>query len=184
MPFQPGETSEVAAVEVLLIGGRAGVGKSTAGWEVSRQLQAAGVAHCYIEGDNLDQVFPAPPGDPVREKISEANLRALWANYRALGHSRLVYTNTAAVLSADWMTRALGDGATFVGALLTAGDQTTAQRLGVREIGSGLGWHVERSRRAAAWLEANAPAWVTRVPTDGATAVEVAHRLIGLTGWA
>ena len=37
--------------EVLLIGGRSGVGKSTLGWEVSRQLQEAGAAHCHIEGD-------------------------------------------------------------------------------------------------------------------------------------
>jgi hypothetical protein len=170
-------------VEVLLIGGRSGVGKSTAGWEVSRQLQAASVPHCYIEGDTLDQVFPAPPGDPVREKISEANLRALWVNYRALGHRRLVYTNTAAVLSDDWMARALGGDVRFIGALLTAGDDTTAQRLGMREIGGGLEWHLKRSRLAAAWLEREAPAWVTRVATDEATPAEIAARLIGLTGW-
>ena len=169
---------------MLLIGGRSGVGKSTAGWEVSRQLQAADVAHCYIEGDNLDQVFPAPPGDPVREKISEANLRALWANYRALGHSRLVYTNTAAVLSADWMTRAMGDDVRFIGALLTASDETAAGRLGLREIGGGLDWHVERSRRAAAWLEREAPAWVVRIATDDLAAETIAQQLIGLTGWA
>jgi hypothetical protein len=171
-------------VEVLLIGGRSGVGKSTAGWEVSRRLQAAKVAHCFIEGDNLDQVYPAPPGDPVREHISEANLRAVWANYRALGHRRLVYTNTAAVLSEPWMSRAMGEGVTFIGALLTASDQTALQRLRTREIGGGLDWHVERSRRAAAWLEENAPAWVVRIPTDGATAADVAGRLLALTNWA
>jgi hypothetical protein len=170
-------------VEVLLIGGRSGVGKSTVGWEVSRQLQAAAVPHCFIEGDNLDQVFPAPPDDPVRERISEANLRAMWTNYRALGHCRLVYTNTAAVLSEDWMTRALGQSVKFVGALLTADDATAIHRLGLRETGGGLAWHIERSRRAAIWLEKSAPPWVTRIATAGRTVSDIAQQLIGLTSW-
>ena len=150
---------------------------------MSRLLQAAEVAHCFIEGDNLDQVFPAPPDDPVRERISEANLRAVWANYRALGQTRLVYTNTAAVLSKPWMNRALGGGARFIGALLTASDATAAERLAKREVGGGLGWHIERSRIAADWLERSAPSWVTRVSTDGVSAVELAQRLVALTGW-
>lgn len=170
-------------VEVLLIGGRSGVGKSTLGWEVSRQLQAAQAPHCYIEGDNLDQIFPAPDGDPVREQISEANLAAVWANYRALGQWRLVYTNTAAVISAPWMTRALGGDVTFVGVLLTARDDTAVARLGAREIGGGLDWHVTRSRRAARWLEAEAPGWVVRVATDGRDVADIAIEVIGLTGW-
>ncbi|HEY1427489.1 MAG TPA: hypothetical protein VGF50_12520 [Caulobacteraceae bacterium] len=119
----------------------------------------------------------------MREKISEANLRAVWGNYRALGHRRLVYTNTAAVLSAPWMTRAMGEGVRFIGALLTATDATAAARLGAREIGGGLDWHVQRSRRAAAWLEREAPAWVTRMATDGVAVETIAERLIGLTGW-
>ncbi len=169
--------------EVLLIGGRSGVGKSTLGWEVSRQLQEARASHCYIEGDNLDQVFPAPAGDPVREKISEANLAAIWTNYRALGHDRLVYTNTAAVISAPWMARALRGQVRFVGVLLTADDDTAASRLSAREIGGGLSWHLDRSRRAALWLEAEAPQWVARVPTDRRQVTDIAAEVIGLTGW-
>lgn len=38
-----------ADVEVLLIGGRSGVGKSTVGWEASRQLQQSGLPHRFIE---------------------------------------------------------------------------------------------------------------------------------------
>ena len=170
-------------VEVLLIGGRSGVGKSTLGCEVSRQLREAGAPHCYIEGDNLDQVFPAPVGDPVREQISEANLAAIWTNYRALGHNRLVYTNTAAVISAPWMTRALGGRVRFVGVLLTAEDDTAAGRLAAREIGGGLTWHLDRGRRAALWLETQAPQWVARVPTDRRRIAEIALEVIGLTGW-
>ncbi|HEV7183869.1 MAG TPA: adenylyl-sulfate kinase [Leifsonia sp.] len=44
--------------EVLLIGGRSGVGKSTIALEVSHLLAEAGVQHAVIEGDNLD--LPSP----------------------------------------------------------------------------------------------------------------------------
>ena len=47
-----------AGYEALLIGGRSGVGKSTVAWEASAQLQECSVAHCFIEGDFLDQAFP------------------------------------------------------------------------------------------------------------------------------
>lgn len=76
--------------EVLLIGGRAGVGKSTVGLEVSDQLRVAEVPHAIVEGDFMEQVHPAPEGDPRRAGITERNFTAVWGNYAALGHRRLV----------------------------------------------------------------------------------------------
>lgn len=84
--------------EVLLIGGRSGVGNSTAGWEVSELLRRRGTAHCYMEGDLLDQIHPAPEGDPDRAGITERNLASVWANHTAPGQRRLVYTNTVSIL--------------------------------------------------------------------------------------
>ncbi|RRR98768.1 hypothetical protein EIW28_17545 [Glycomyces terrestris] len=170
--------------EVLLIGGRSGVGKTTAAWEVSARLQDRGVAHAFIEGDFLDQVHPAPPGDPNRTLITARNLAAVWGNYRELGHTRLVYCNTVAVLEADMITAAMGGGVTPIGALLTARDDTAGQRLRGREIGSALDAHLERSARMAGHLDEHAPDWVHRVPTDGRTAAEVADAVVRLTGWA
>ena len=47
-------------MQLLLITGPAGVGKSTLSWEMSAQLAAAQVAHAVIETDELDRVFPRP----------------------------------------------------------------------------------------------------------------------------
>lgn len=69
------------------------------GWEVSDRLRAAGIAHAIVEGDCLGQVHPAPAGDPHCSAITEANLTAMWRNFAALGHHRLVCTNTVSVLS-------------------------------------------------------------------------------------
>lgn len=169
--------------EVLLIGGRSGVGKSTAGWEVSAQLQVAGVAHALVEGDNLDQIFPAPAGDLDRSAITEANLAALWRNYAALGCRRLIYTNTVAILDAELIARALGGEARFTPVLLTADDATARQRLSGREVGSQLEAHVVRSNKMALHLEAVTPTAVNRINTDGRAAVDIAREIIAVTGW-
>jgi hypothetical protein len=129
--------------QALLLGGRAGAGKTTTGWEISAQLQAARIAHCLIEGDNLDQAFPAPPGDPARTRLTEANLAAMWRNYAALGYRRLIYTNTVSVLEPDMITRAMGGTVHVTAVLLTASDTTVAGRLaaGRSAASSARTWH-------------------------------------------
>ncbi|QUX29387.1 hypothetical protein KGD83_01955 [Nocardiopsis akebiae] len=169
---------------LLLIGGGSGTGKTTVGWEVSVILQRHGIAHCVLEGDYMDQVHPAPPGDPHRGGITERNVAAVWANYAALGHRRLVYTNTVSVLEEDMLRRAMGGGDIVVTRiLLTAGEATVRARLAVRETGSQLLPHVERGLRAAARLDAEAPAGTVRVATDGRTVEEVAARVVAAADW-
>ena len=172
------------ACEALLIGGRAGVGKTTVGWEICVQLQAAGIAHCLIEGDNLDQAFPAPADDPARTKMTEANLAAIWRNYAALGYRRLIYTNTVSVLEPDMIARAMGGTPRIVAVLLTADEATARQRLGIREIGSQLDAHITRSSAMAQRLEAVAPPWVARVPTDDRSVADIARDVIAVTSWS
>jgi hypothetical protein len=168
----------------LLIGGRAGVGKSTLGWEVSAQLQDLQVAHAHVEGDNLDQIFPAPEGDPSRSGITEANLAALWRNYTAAGCRRLIYTNTVSVLEPDLIARAMGGEPRLTLVLLTAEESTARQRLAGREIGSRFEPHVARSAKMAVYLEDTAPASVLRIRTDGRTVTETAREVIAATGCA
>ncbi|WP_285729136.1 hypothetical protein [Nocardiopsis sp. ATB16-24] len=171
-------------LKLLLIGGGSGTGKTTVGWEVSEVLKRRTLAHCVLEGDFMDQVHPAPPGDPDRSGITERNVAAVWSNYAALGHRRLVHTNTVGVLEEHMLRRAMGGGDIAVTrVLLTANEPTVRERLAVRETGSQLFSHIERSLRAAALLEAEAPAGTVRVATDGLTVEEVATRVVAATGW-
>ncbi|GAB7190740.1 hypothetical protein NUM3379_14470 [Kineococcus sp. NUM-3379] len=170
-------------MQVLLVGGRAGVGKTSTAYEVSARLRALGVAHCHVEGDNLDAAHPRAPDDPQGTRLTEANLAALWSNYAAIGHHRLVYVNTVSVLEPDLVVRAVGGRATVTGVLLTASDETVRARLGGRETGSELAAHVERSRVMAAVLEERAPAGTHRVGTDRRTVAEVAGDVLALAGW-
>lgn len=169
--------------EALFIGGRAGVGKSSVGHEIHARLSAAGVGHCLIEGDNLDQAYPVPWENGHR--LAEQNLAAMWANYRALGYRRMIYTNTASVfpsIVAD-LTAAMGGAPEVTAILLTCDDGTARDRLTRREIGSMLDWHVDRSALMARRLDEEVADTVHRVATDGRAVGDIAAEIIGIAGW-
>ncbi|GAA2251280.1 hypothetical protein GCM10010415_08610 [Streptomyces atrovirens] len=171
--------------EALLIGGRAGVGKTTVAWEVSALLRAAEVSHAIVEGDFMGQVHPAPEGDPHRSEITESNLTAVWANFAQRGYRRLVYTNTVSVLpeATGMFERAMGAGVRIVRVLLTASDATARERLTGRELGSELERELEGSLRKARLLDRRAPAGTVRVATDGRSVVDIARDVVAATGW-
>lgn len=74
------------ATQVLLIGGRSGVGKPPVAYAISAQLHELGVAHCHVEGDNPDAAYPKPADDPSGTGPTEANPATLWRNYAARGY--------------------------------------------------------------------------------------------------
>ncbi len=126
-----------------------------------RQLAEHGVHHAWIEGDNLDMAFPVPwkQGYP----LAEANLAAMWSNYKAHGYERLIYVNTASVIAPaiDELATAMGDHPTVTGVLLTSSDEVAEQRLVQREVGGALttrwdevvrplvGWKPRRPRESS-----------------------------------
>lgn len=171
--------------EALLIGGRSGVGKTTVGWEVSARLRAAGVSHAIVEGDFMGQVHPAPEGDPDRSKITERNLTVVWTNFAALGHRRLIYTNTVSVLpeATEMFQRAMGANVRIVRVLLTASDATAGERLVGRELGSELEDGLAASFRKARLLDARVSADTIRVATDGRSVPDIARDVVAATGW-
>ncbi|MDR6981266.1 hypothetical protein J2X68_008009 [Streptomyces sp. 3330] len=172
--------------EALLIGGRAGVGKTTVGWEVSALLRSAAVAHAIIDGDFMGQVHPAPEGDPYRAEITESNLTAVWANFTQRGYRRLIYVNTLSVLpeAAGMFERAMGRGVRITRVLLTSSDATARERLVGRERGSELEQELEGSVRKARLLDRRAPEDTVRVATEGRLIVDIAREVVAATGWA
>jgi hypothetical protein len=81
------------------------------------------------------------------------------------------------------LTKAMGEDPHAIAVLLTCSDETARGRLGRREIGSELAWHVERSELMARKLDKGAPEWVRRVVTDGRAVAEIAAETVSLTGW-
>jgi adenylylsulfate kinase-like enzyme len=77
----------VAIEQVLLIGGAAGVGKSSVGWEVSVQLNRLQVAHWHLEGDVLDAAWPRPEDDPDGKRMTVNTLRAMAGVFAGEGYN-------------------------------------------------------------------------------------------------
>ncbi|WP_430592078.1 AAA family ATPase [Humidisolicoccus flavus] len=168
-----------STTEVIFIGGRSGVGKTSVAAEASNILRSADIAHAVIEGDNLDQAYPEPWRNGI--DLAEQNLAAMWANYQSAGYSRLIYTNTVSVLQISTLAAALGTDVRPFGVLLTADDTTAAQRLAQREIGTALETHIERSALAAAKL--NEESTAHRVITDHRSVEDIAHEVLAAAGW-
>jgi hypothetical protein len=178
-------TADASGVELLLIGGRSGVGKSSVAFEVSAQLAAAGVAHCLVDGDNLCHALPKPDTDPHGTALTQANLRAVWTNYAAAGYRRVVYVNTVSVLDEEisWIADAVG-AERVTAVLLNAADPTIDDRLGARERGSELEVHLARSAAAARRLDDLVGDNVHLFGTDDRSIADIARAVVDLTGWA
>ncbi|MCI0156880.1 AAA family ATPase [Leifsonia shinshuensis] len=168
-----------AGTDLIVIGGRSGSGKTSVAAEASRILAEAGIRHAVIEGDNLDRAFPEPWRDGI--DLAERNLAAMWRNYRAVGYTRLIFTNTVSVLQLPTLTESLGTNVRSFGVLLTASDETAADRLACREIGTGLDEHIARSSAAAALLDSASSAY--RIATDHRSVHDIAGEVLRASGW-
>jgi hypothetical protein len=177
----PATLANVAIEDVLLIGGPAGVGKTSVGWEVSVQLNRMGIGHWHLEGDVLDAAWPRPADDQDGQRMTVNTMRAMAAVFAAEGYTRCVYEQTASVIDYHLVQTALGE-VHMSGVLLTAAEGTRIQRLAGREIGTDLDRHLQSTRRMAVRLE-RAPEWICRVATDGRTVAEIAGEVVRHSGW-
>jgi gluconate kinase len=169
---------------VLFISGRSGVGKSTAALTLHQQLINHDVQHAVIEGDYLDLAHPAPHLAFPDANLTEQNLATMWAAYRTLGYHRLIYTNTAAVLTLSSLVTAMGDDPLVTAVLLRTSDEHALPRLERRNHGAIDPALLDHSAAMANTLDEKAPPSVHRIDTDELNPSEVATQLLSLTGWA
>ncbi|MCR4522087.1 MULTISPECIES: AAA family ATPase [Bosea] len=177
-------------VEILLITGPAGVGKSTLCWEASGLLAEAGIPHAAIESDELDRVFPKPGAEelarlaPGARDVSQLNLAALWATYRALGHRRLLMSGVILHPAFDrrWILAAIPDARITI-VRLRAGDEALLARLDRREQGAGREAQIERSLRQSRRMAVEAAEDYLVIDTDGQSPADLARLVLARTGW-
>ena len=168
-------------VDVVVIAGPAGVGKTSAANEVSMQLRARGVAHAVVDTDALDDVFPVPEN---QWEITERHLAFMWTSYREIGTARLILTGVHLHDPAElrWIRRATTPGRVAL-IRLDAHDETLAARVRAREIGSACEDQLARTRRQAVDLRDGSDEGVSVIETDGRPIADVASEIIGILGW-
>lgn len=168
-------------VDVLVICGAAGVGKTSTAYEVSLRLADDGRSHALVDCDELDRVHPwPPPGLPIWE-LARRNLSAVWGNYAALGHHRLLLCGgfTDLRLELRWIADAVPDAA-FTVVRLTAARDVLEARVRRREIGTAADDQLLRSTRQLEEIGVFDPPGTLVVDTNGLDVPEVAERVLAL----
>jgi len=139
----------MAVIEIVVITGPCGVGKSSVAFECMDILERDGVAAAMVDTE-LAYFQPKPAGDPFGYAVAEEALRALWRIYASQGITRLllgrVVENEEQLAIVE---RAVPD-ARIRMFRLVARRETIVNRLRIRETGSALDWHVQRSDEIAA----------------------------------
>ena len=170
-------------VQILLLAGPAGVGKSTVSWEISAQLRRAGCPHVLLDSDELDRVWPLSGQE--QERLNRANLAAFWTNASTLGHRRLVMAGVFLDPDAyrSWVEGAI-PGASIKRVVLQAPDDELERRVRAREIGSEVDDQVARTLAQAGKFRRHNAGSPDVLNTDGTTVSELARLIIERAGWA
>jgi thymidylate kinase len=166
-------------VQVIILTGSMGAGKTTVLGEASDVLSARGVVHAVID---LDDLAVAGLADDLCTELTYANLAAVWANFARAGVTRLLLAE--AIESADELSRiraAIPD-STVVVCRLTAAVATMQRRLRTREPGMLQETFVARAAELDEVLVRVALEDFC-VVNDGRPVTEVAAELLKLAGW-
>lgn len=163
----------------VLINGSVGAGKSTTADRLGEELERRGVPGAVIDVDELRRSWPAPNGDPFREKMTLANLRAVAGNYRAGGAQVIVAAGV--VESIDELARSADALAAnrLLHVRLTIAPDAAVRRLRVRHGQDlpGLEWHEHRHPELAHTLERAGFADEVVIDTTRLTVEEVARSI-------
>jgi predicted kinase len=115
-------------VEVLVLHGSPGSGKTTLSRAASDLLGAAGKANAVIDLDELSLIYPSPG-----RSFACDNLKAIWPNYAAVPQLKVVIASVIADEQEREQLRAAASGARFVVCELTAPEAVLKERVTARE---------------------------------------------------
>jgi predicted kinase len=168
-------------IEIVVIAGPAGVGKTTVANELSVQLRGDGVRHAVVDTDALDDIFPVPED---QWRLTERHLAFVWQSSRELGISRLILTGVYLHDPKElaWITRATTpDRVTLI--RLDASEDTLVRRVRGREIGSAYADQLVRTRQQAVDLRTTVDQRAIVSRTDERSVVEIAFEIRSALDW-
>ncbi len=118
----------VSEVEVLLLHGSPGSGKTTVGGAVAEQLRQHQISNALIDLDALSIVYPHEG-----PSFSRSNLRAVWPNYTSVRHVKVILPLVVVDAADLALLREITSGARLVVCELTAPRDVLEERVAGRE---------------------------------------------------
>ena len=170
-----------AIVPLLIISGSLGTGKTTVLNEASDLLTEAGIPHAAIDLDGLAVMHPRH--DPHGERLSFANLAAVWPNYVAAGADRLIIARVVEDRADLDRYRAAIPGAQPVVCRLTAAVGVIHERLRVREPGMFLEQALSRAAELDSILDRSRVEDFSVDNGSGRPVGAVAREVLRHAGW-
>ena len=166
-------------VDVLVISGSMGSGKTTVLGEISDLLKAARIPHAAIDLDWLAEGWTTPgtSGDLMFQ-----NLAAVWANYAAAGVTRAVISEPIESAAIRRAIEHAIPGARIVICRLRATVSTMEQRVRVREPGMLQERYTARVAELEAILD-SAAAEDFSVTNEDRPITDVAREILQRAGW-
>jgi hypothetical protein len=137
-----------------------------------------------LDTDELDRVHPWPPPGLATSELSRRALAALWPEYAALGHTRLILCAVMVDVPRElaWMADAIEGGARFTVFRLTANRAVLEERVRRRELGSGAEAQLERTLRYLDVIDDGPD--VVQLDTSVSDIPAVAREIRARLGWA
>ncbi|HWC22169.1 MAG TPA: hypothetical protein VG502_07725 [Flexivirga sp.] len=165
----------------LLITGTVGAGKTTTAYAIGDLLRERNISHAVIDLDEFHRLWPPPEGDPFKQQVELANLRAVAANYRAAGATYLVLAGVV-LHDRTRYEKALGE-PVLLCRLRPQLDLVGARLIARHEPGDERDWHVRRAPELEKLLDAAATADLT-IDVADETPAQVAARVLADTRFA
>jgi adenylylsulfate kinase-like enzyme len=127
---------------VLWLCGVTAVGKSTVGWEVYRQVRAAGHHAAFVDLDQIGFYRPVPAGDPGNHRLRAADLAAVWRRFRDAGATCLVAVGPVDRAETVQAYAAALPAGTLTVCRLHGGRDRITERVALRGLGQSPTWGV------------------------------------------
>lgn len=167
-------------VDILVITGSVGVGKSSTADMISEILRIQDVPHAVIDMDYLRYAFPRPKGDPFHQALGIKNLASLWKNYNSVGVRKLIIPNVVEGKSdIENIAKAIPSSKVTV-VRIKASLETIHKRLNERHgkrDEDNLKWHLDRAVELTEQLE-NSHLEDFSVDTENKTLKDIAEEIL------